>query len=255
MTRGQSRSRLLLLSTAVGAVLLGGGLGYLMRPEPKSIGPQSVQIEVLNPQAKSDLRSALAAKFEALIDESPSGTSDKRTAILRNLALAVRRDEATAKWLAARLQRPDLPEELMLELLSEIGSEPTGQRLVRDVVKSRLSGESPGLQQQGLLLVRELRLGSITTSGSCFCQGGLFPAQGGSEEQRFFVAWPLKKSSGIRWDPQLKSDAQYDWSLHLESRPDDSLGMGLVHPVERGRIISSFELQPGGPRIALQSVD
>jgi len=251
----KSRSRAVIAISALLAVAAGGWLGYLLRESPKPIGPQALQIEVVSRLSDSDLRSTLEPRLETLIEQPGHGEAAERAAVLRSIALAARRDQPTADWISSRLQTPDFPELIMLELLGEVGSEPRGKAIVREFLLGRLGSDSAELQQQGIRLIRRLRLGQTATSGGCLCRGGIFPAQPSSVDQRFFVAWPLKETTQIHWSPRTQPGAMSSWSLHLERGNGESPGSGLVQRVARDVNISSLELQAGGPQIGLQSLD
>jgi len=256
MNKSGSRSRTLLVSALLLSAGLGGVLGYLMRSPPGPLAPQALQITATSEVSNTDLRAALEPKLEQYIDDGADGSSAPAAALLRNLALAARRDPETASWLSARLRSPGVPEALLTNLLGELGSSRSGKALVREVLLDRLGSDSEPLQLQGLRIVRALGLGRMATSGRCACQGGLFPAETDVGGPLYLVAWALRDGAHIDWNPTRSAAEGTLWSLGLEVAAEDSGAASLVRRVDEASPQWTLALEvEGGPRIAVQALD
>ena len=256
MAKTKLRSRLVTLAALLSAVVVGGLLGYLSRDAEPSNAPQSLSLPAGTLIPNSDLRSALEPRLEYLIATEKDVESVGAKALLRTLALASRRDDETASWISSRLANPDVPEVLLQELLGEIGTEPQGKRVVTEIVTERLGSNESRLQQQGLRLVRALRLAKVRTSGPCRCQAGVFPEDLLADQPRFFVAWASDAESGIRWSPEPSARSKSEWALNLEAIPPSSSSQALVERVPSSAMPSWLKLETeAGPRLRLQVVD
>ena len=256
MGKNKLRSRLVTLAALLSAVAIGGLLGYLSRDAEPSHTPQSLSLPAGTLIPNSNLRAALEPRLEYLIATEQEVESVGAKALLRTLALASRRDDETASWISSRLADPDVPEVLLHELLGEMGTEPQGKKVVTQIVTERLGSHETRLQQQGLRLVRALRIAKVRTSGPCRCQAGVFPEDFLPDQPRFFVAWASDAESGIQWSPEPNPRSKSEWSLNLEAIAPNSSARALVQRVPSSARPAWLKLETeAGPRLRLQVVD